>query len=119
MCGAAALSMVYRALGIETTQEMIWEQIAREDGRRGRAARTYLLAQNALRHGLSAVGVPADRRVYSARYHMAGREALARAKDFIKSILKPNPTFLGQEIPISGDGRITRDQIPRGNPEGA
>jgi len=61
MCGAAALAMVYRALGVATTQEMIWEQIARRDDRGNRAARTYLLAQNALRHGLSAVVVQAEK----------------------------------------------------------
>lgn len=60
-------------------------------------------------YGLSAVGAPADRRIYSERRRMAARECLARTKDFIKAILRPDPAFLGAEIPITADGRLTRD----------
>ncbi len=38
------------------------------------------------------------------------REILARDKDFIKCLFKPEPTYLGEEIPVSGNGDITNDQ---------
>ena len=55
MCGAAALCMVYRSLGVKSHQQPLWEQIARPDRNGARAARTHLLAASALRHGLAAV----------------------------------------------------------------
>lgn len=56
MCGAAGLCMVYRSLGVRrASQQDLWEQIARPDRNGTRAARTHLLAANALCHGLSAV----------------------------------------------------------------
>ena len=38
------------------------------------------------------------------------REILARIKAFIMCIIKPKPTYLGEEIPITGDGDITNDK---------
>ena len=63
--------------------------------------------------GIEATGVVADRRDYSRRdiARLQLREILARTKAFIDlHILKPSPTFLGDMIPISGDGRQTWDQ---------
>ena len=60
MCGAAALCMVFRSLGIHASQHDLWEQIARRDRKGTRAARTYLLAANALQHDLSALVVRAS-----------------------------------------------------------
>jgi len=58
-CGLAALSMVLESLGKPATRRALWRAIARDD-RRGRpAARTFLLAQGALHHGLTAVVVQA------------------------------------------------------------
>ena len=37
------------------------------------------------------------------------REILARNKDFVKVMFKPKPTYLGETIPISGDGNVTVD----------
>ena len=37
------------------------------------------------------------------------REILARTKDFFKTLFKPKPTFLGDAIPVSGDGDCTND----------
>ena len=37
------------------------------------------------------------------------REYFARAKDFIWTIFKPEPTYLGETIPISGNGDLTND----------
>ena len=57
--------------------------------------------------GIKAVGVGADQKKYSGRVHREVREVLARDKDFVKCIIKPEPTFLGDELPIDGDGKIT------------
>lgn len=55
MCGAAALCMVYRSYGLELTQESVWPYISRSGFAGQKVARTYLLAADALRHGLTAV----------------------------------------------------------------
>lgn len=52
-------------------------------------------------------GVASDLDTYSGQFYRDVREVLARAKDFAKCIFKPEPTFLGEEIPISGDGNLT------------
>ena len=35
---------------------------------------------------------------------------VARCKDFAMCIFKPEPTFLGEVIPISGNGDLTNDK---------
>lgn len=60
--------------------------------------------------GLEAVGVNSDPRAYVGQLYREGRECLARAKDFIQCIRLPEPTFLGDAIPVSGDGRATNDK---------
>ena len=60
--------------------------------------------------GLEAYGVPADGNDYSGQFFRDVREILARNKDWVKSIFKPKPTFLGDAVPISGDGNITIDE---------
>ena len=57
--------------------------------------------------GIEAKGVSADQKKYSGRHFREIREVLARDKDLIKSIFKPDPTFLGEKIPVDGDGRVT------------
>lgn len=57
--------------------------------------------------GIKAVGVAAGQRKYAGRYYREAREVLARDKDFFKGIIKAKPTFLGDEIPIDGDGTVT------------
>ena len=59
--------------------------------------------------GLEAYGVDCDYRTYSGQFHRDVREILARNKDFLTSIFKPEPTYLGETIPVSGDGNITND----------
>ena len=55
MCGAAALAMVYRSLDLSCSQREVWGEIAQPD-RDGRlAAKTHLLARDAVRRGLAAV----------------------------------------------------------------
>lgn len=59
--------------------------------------------------GLEAYGVHADYRNYAGQTGMDIREILARNKDFLTSIFKPKPTWLGEAIPIWGDGDLTND----------
>ena len=59
--------------------------------------------------GLEAYGVGADPRQYVGATFREIREILARDKDFIKCIFKPEPTYLGDTIPVSGNGDITND----------
>jgi len=60
--------------------------------------------------GLEAYGVGADPRQYVGATYREIREILARNKDFVKCIFKPEPTYLGEAIPISGDGNVTNDE---------
>ncbi len=57
--------------------------------------------------GIDAYGVSADYRTYAGQIGRDLREILARNKDFITSILKPEPTYLGESIPINSNGDIT------------
>lgn len=60
--------------------------------------------------GLKAYGIGADPRKYSSQLYRDIREILARNKDFVKAILKPEPTYLGESIPVSGNGNLTNDK---------
>ena len=53
---------------------------------------------------INAYGVNSDPRKYSGQTFRELREILARNKDFINCIIKPEPTYLGESIPVSGDG---------------
>jgi len=59
---------------------------------------------------INAYGVNSDSRKYSGQTFRELREILARNKDFINCIIKPKPTYLGELIPVSGDGDITNDK---------
>ena len=60
--------------------------------------------------GLDAYGVSSDLRNYSGQSGRDFRELLARVKDFWTCVFKPEPTYLGDPIPISGDGNLTNDE---------
>ena len=60
--------------------------------------------------GLEAYGVGSDPRQYVGATYRELREILARDKDFIKCIFKPEPTYLGEPIPINGNGDVTNDE---------
>lgn len=60
--------------------------------------------------GLEAYGVSSDFRSYGGQLRYDIREVLARVKDFGMSIIQPEPTYLGEAIPISGDGNLTNDE---------
>ena len=58
---------------------------------------------------VKAVGVSADLRTYKGQTKRDLREILARDKDFFKCIVKPKPAYLGEKIPVSGNGNLTND----------
>lgn len=60
--------------------------------------------------GMDAYGVSADLRTYSGQPKRDVREVLARCKDFGMCIFKPEPTYLGEAIPVSGNGDATNDE---------
>ncbi len=60
--------------------------------------------------GIEAVGVTADRHKYRGQSYREAREVLARVKDFIMVIFNPEPKYLGEAIPVSGNGNITNDK---------
>lgn len=62
--------------------------------------------------GLEAYGVDSQLRPYAVDTNIYNtiREFLARNKEFIYVRLNPEPTYLGESIPISGNGDITNDK---------
>ena len=63
----------------------------------------------ARRLGLEAWGVASDYRGYAGQILRDVREILARNKDFVTGIFLPESTYLGEEIPLTGDGDMTND----------
>ncbi|MBQ8001067.1 MAG: YdcF family protein [Ruminococcus sp.] len=59
--------------------------------------------------GISAHGVACDYNIYAGQTMREVREILARNKDFLTSIFKPEPTYLGEAIPVNGNGDLTND----------
>lgn len=59
--------------------------------------------------GLDAYGVSSDLRPYSGQTYRDARELLARTKDFLTVLAKPKPTYLGDAIPVNGNGDTTND----------
>lgn len=59
--------------------------------------------------GLEAYGVAALDVNYHGQMYRELREMLARAKDFCSAWLQPAPKYLGEAIPVSGDGNLTND----------
>lgn len=61
--------------------------------------------------GLEAYGVASDKHVYyNVMLRSELREIAARNKDFLTAkIIKPLPKYLGEVIPVTGDGRLTDD----------
>ena len=60
--------------------------------------------------GLEAYGVESNKRLYGSQLKRDIREFIARTKDFIKCIIKPKSKYLGNEIPVFGNGNITNDK---------
>jgi len=67
----------------------------------------------ARKNGLDAIGVKADQTNFVRRLVIKNRvrEFLARVKAFVEvEVLKPDPKYLGDVIPITGDGTMTHDE---------
>ena len=69
----------------------------------------YRAVYDARKLGLDAYGYKAERLEYPLINNL--REAAARVKDFVWCIFKPEPTYLGEAIPISASGSLTDDRI--------
>ena len=67
----------------------------------------YRAVYDARALGLDAWGVAAENIRYSGQLARGLREILARNKDFLYCIFQPEPTYLGDAIPISGDGNLS------------
>ncbi len=68
----------------------------------------YRAVYNARKLGIDAYGFAADRLEYPVYNDV--REALARVKDFFYCMFEPEPTYLGEAIPISASGSLTDDR---------
>ena len=60
--------------------------------------------------GVDAYGVSSDLNTYAGQSMRDAREVLARCKDWLMCIFKPEPTYLGEAIPVSGNGDLTNDK---------
>lgn len=58
--------------------------------------------------GIDSKGAAAEQRKHRRRVYREIREVLARDKDFFKCIIRPEPVFLGEKIPVDGDGSVTQ-----------
>jgi len=58
---------------------------------------------------IESYGVKANKREYHGQIKRDIREYAARIKDFFKCFIKPDPTYLGEVFPISGNGDKTND----------
>ena len=63
--------------------------------------------------GIEAYGVSSTYRSYEGQWMRDIREVLARVKDFIYTVFQPEPTYLGEKIPLSGDGNITNSPLTK------
>lgn len=99
--GFSSYESIYRAKEIFKTEKMI---IVTQKYHLYRAL--YIAKQL----GIEAYGVASDPRQYVGATYREVREILARNKDFVKCIFKPEPTYLGETIPVSGNGDITNDK---------
>lgn len=60
--------------------------------------------------GMEVYGVSSNYRRYRNQDDMNTREVLARVKDVFSCIFWPEPTYLGETIPVWGDGNLTNDE---------
>lgn len=96
--GFSTYESMYRAKEIFGVQKMI---IVTQKYHLSRAV--YIANQL----GIEAYGVASDYQTFSGQLGRDSREVLARVKDLFTSIVQPKPTYLGESIPISGDGTAT------------
>ena len=70
----------------------------------------YRAIANARAMGMVASGISANRRNFTGQWFFSLRESVARVKDTVWGIVKPRPTYLGESIPIFGNGNATNDR---------
>lgn len=70
----------------------------------------YRAITNARAMGMEASGISANYRNFRDQWYFSLRESVARVKDTIWGIAKPRPTYLGNSIPIFGNGNVTNDR---------
>ncbi len=71
----------------------------------------YRAVYTAKELGLTAYGTPSVETEYQGSWVLEAREMLARVKEFMNLLVKPEPTYLGEKIPISGIGTATDDKV--------
>ncbi len=69
----------------------------------------YRAVYNARKLGIDAYGFKMEIKKYPVYNDV--RESLARVKDFFYCIAQPEPTYLGEVIPINGSGALTDDKV--------
>lgn len=69
----------------------------------------YRALYDASAFGIEAAGTIATGHVFSSQLMWDLRESIARVKDFFWCIVKPEPTYRGEKIDISGNGEVTLD----------
>lgn len=70
----------------------------------------YRALADARAMGMEAAGISADLRSYMRQWYFDIREVAARVKDTVYCFAKPRPTYLGESIPIFGNGDLTNDR---------
>ncbi len=96
--GFSTYESIYRAKAVFEVEDMIIVT------QKYHLYRAYLIAEAM---GIEASGLGANQSANSRDWGMESREALARVKDFFYCIFKPEPTYLGEEISIGGNGDVT------------
>ena len=69
----------------------------------------YRAVYDGMKLGIEIHGVDTPHRIYGGEAYYGARELLARIKDFIICVFKPKPKFLGEKIPVFGNGDLTDD----------
>jgi len=59
--------------------------------------------------GITAYGIKADKRKYTSIKRLRIREVFANVKAFIEVLINKRPHFSGNQIPITGDSRLSYD----------
>lgn len=98
--GFSTYETIYRAKEVFETDKVI---IVTQEYHLYRAL--YIAEQ----FGIEAYGVSSDLNTYAGQSMRDFREVLARCKDWVMCIFKPEPTYLGEAIPVSGNGNLTND----------
>ncbi len=99
--GFSTYETMYRARDVFLVQDAL---VVTQDFHLDRAVAT------ARALGLDAVGVEAPYTGYRPRRSLIWREWMARCKAWVElNLTRPLPTYLGETIPIKGDGRATWD----------